>query len=314
MQQRSIKPGGSFLRYTLILLIFSACPPDSGPSSTHFIDQETVSVEQPLPPSDLTPETGASYVDTSNGYWLHYSQSATCVDVGSESFDNINRSLYLIEMAQDDFGVLLETWTACDLELSPVLNLLPVIKEENYNAIYPVVTEGGLFTSTNIGGGYSSGPFIELWGLNLDNPLLDPLPTDGDDPAIYDADGDGFPGATLVFGTDICEAYVAQRTITHFMGNLVTYDRLEGTSVMKTRQLVIDANTSFCRTSYSTRSNDTRSRFARQRVDGQGGSLDLDVDGDGTITCEEIQGDQQSFSFIIDALFERIELDDYVCL
>jgi hypothetical protein len=300
--------------FTLTFLLISACTPDSGPSSVNFSDQEIVTGEQPEPPTELTRETGAGYVESSNGYWLHYSQSATCVDVGSQSFDNINRSLYLLEMAQDDFGVLIESWQACDLELSPVLNLLPVIKEANYDAIYPVVTEGGLFSSTNIGGGYSSGPFIELWGLNLDNPLMDPVPTDVEDPAIYDADEDGFPGATLVFGTNICEAYVAQRTITHFIGNLVTYDRIEGISVMKTKQLVIDANTSFCRTSYSTRSNDLRNHFSRQRIDGQGGSLDLDTDGDGSITCDEIQGDQPSFSFIIEALFERIELDDHVCL
>ena len=248
-----------------------------------------------------------------SGTWLHYSQLSTCVDIGSESFETYARTLYLVDIEHDDYGVAIESWRGCDIELTPVLNLLGVLKAENYDSIFPVTSRGGLATSTAVGGGYASGPMVELWGIALDDPVHDELPTDGDDDRIYDSDGDGHPGATLVMGTNVCDAYLFQRTSAIFMGRVVANDRIEGNAVSTTEQVIIDATTMFCMSTYDSRPNDARNAFARQRVDGEGGSLDLDTDGDGLVTCDEVIGDHEDFQPVVAALFDRIDLDDSVC-
>ena len=286
----------------LFALAVCACGPnaiDQGEFHEQVFDAgaDTSSVQE------LTRETGAEQVEVADGTWIHYSQLGSCVDIGSQSFDNLNRTLYLVDVVQDDFGVIEETWRGCDVELSPVLNLVPALRRENLDTIYPVVTAGGLVDNTTLEGGYASAPVAELWGVDLDDPVNDILPVSGDDDRIIDSDGDGNPGATLVFGTDICEAFVTQRTSTIYSGSYETFDRIEGTVISASSQFVIDASTAFCRTGYINRPNSPRGTFARQRVDGQGGSLDLDTDGDDLVTCDEI----------ISALFDRLILDDEVC-
>jgi len=298
----------------LLTLVLCGCPPSEGPEHGGFEDQTFDASGDAGFPTELTRETGAEKVDLVDGVWLHYSQLATCVDVGSQSFDNLNRTLYIVDITQDDFGITEETWLGCEVVLSPVLNLLPALRRENLDVIYPVVTEGGLTATTTIGAGYASAPVAELWGLELDDPVADTLPVSAEDDRIIDTDEDGNPGATLVFGTNICEAFVTQRTSAIYSGRFVTFDRIEGIAVSTTEQFVIDASTSFCRTRYVTRPNDERSTFARQRIDGQGGgSLNLATDRDGTITCDDLLAGEATYDVLIDALFDRLPLDDDVC-
>ena len=302
-----------FSKALLVTLFVCGCPPDEGPERVGFEEQVFDASGDASFPTELTRETGAEKVDLVDGIWLHYSQLATCVDVGSQSFDNLNRTLYIVDVTQDEFGIAEETWLGCDVVLSPVLNLVPALRRENLEVIYPVVTEGGLAATTTIGAGYASPPVAELWGLELENPLTDALPVSAEDDRIIDSDDDGNPGATLVFGTNICEAFVTQRTSAIYSGRFVTFDRIEGIAVSTTEQFVIDASTSFCRTRYMTRPNDERSTFARQRIDGQGGSLNLDTDRDGTITCEDLLAGEPSYEVLIEALFDFLPLDDDVC-
>jgi hypothetical protein len=248
-------------------------------------------------------------VDTMDGTWLHFSQMSTCVRVGVQSFELLSRTIYIVDVEQTDeqFGTLSESWTACDIELTELLGLLPRVSDGLLEHGFPVVTERGQTNGTAIGSYYASGPMSELWGLEMDDPTRDIFPDPDlcervDDPEqvecsddrIVDMDQDGLPGVTLQFN-DVCQAYVVQRTTNHFSGPFVRPDRIEGNATGpfggaagQTLQVIMDATESLCTTEYGSRSNDAFSSFARQRIDGQGGALNLDADGDGRIVCDEV--------------------------
>jgi hypothetical protein len=82
-------------------------------------------------------------------------------------------------------------------------------------------------------------------GIALENPRGTLLPTDPNDPRIVDDDGDGKPGITVTIKvTDdlVGELYIARREIFSWNAFLVEPDRLEGTVVDGSEQLVIGAS------------------------------------------------------------------------
>jgi hypothetical protein len=285
----------------IVVAAAAACAPPETPTDGNFEDQSTFGTDSGV--GDLG-EINATVVPTIAGTWLMYSQASTCVDFVVQS-ETYKRSLYIIETTQDDSGVTQERFIACEIELSEVFGLLPSVTPAMLVTSYPIDTVGGLVTGTAVGGGYSSAPLSELWGLEMDDPVNDLFPTESDDSRIVDSDGDGNPGATLVFG-NFCEAYIAQRTLSHYFGAYVTPDRIEGTIVSTSRQLTVDATQTLCASNYEIRSNGPRNHFLRIRVDGEGDSLNLDADGDGSVTCDEVVPFK-------DVLFERIPIDDDSC-
>lgn len=291
-----------------LALVFAACAPEANVEG-NFDDQQVGTVDGGS--GDSVGDVDAQIVPTIDGTWLHYHQMSTCVDLGQASVELVNRTLYIVESEEsaDEFGTLTERWTACDIELSEVFGLLPRITPALLEHGFPFETRQGLVTGTSIGARYASGAVPELWGLEMDEPASEPMPSNDDctrvpgdasavscdDDRIIDMDRDGNPGATLRFNDGVCEAYVVQRTTNFFQGQFVRPDRIEGNpdgpfggAVGVTGQVVLDATTSFCTTEYETRSNDAFSGWARQRIDGRGGALNLDANGDGSITCDEV--------------------------
>ena len=310
------------------LVLGSACVPE--PDGSGLFDAQQVGLVDAGGDGSGSPgEVNAEVVLELDGTWLHYHQMSTCVDVGQGSFELVNRTLYIVESTEsgDDFGTLRESWTACDIELSPVLGLTPRVPPGQYAFGYPFETEQGLVTATAVGGRYASGAVAELWGLTMDAPVSEPMPSladctrvsgdpaavSCDDPRVIDMDQDGLPGITLTFNDGVCQAFVVQRTTNYFQGEFVRPDRIVGNpagpyggAVGYTGQVILDATTTLCTTTYSTRSNDAYSGWARQRIDGQGGALNLDADGDGVIRCDEVVD-------IAPSLFNRRPSDDDLC-
>lgn len=310
------------------LLLVGACVPESGGEG--LFDAQQLGRADVVDDGGLLPgEIEAVVVPELDGTWLHYHQMSTCVDVGQGSFELVNRTLYIVETTEsaDDFGTLQESWTACDIELSPVLGLTPRLPEGQYTFGYPFTTEQGLVTGTAVGSRYASGAVAELWGLTMTEPVSEPMPSLADctrvpgspsavscaDDRVIDMDQDGLPGITLTFNDGVCQAFVVQRTTNYFQGEFVRPDRIEGNpsgpyggAVGYTGQVILDATTPLCTTTYSTRSNDAYSGWARQRIDGLGGSLDLDTNADGVIECDEVVD-------VAPSLFNRRPSNDVQC-
>ncbi len=97
----------------------------------------------------------------------------------------------------------------CHVELPEADGHVPEVSDETVRARPPVILaailsrddEGRLLVSTETGA-------LEL-GVALDDPLLDALPTEGDDPRVIDDDDDGEVGVTI--DLDGWEVYLGAR-------------------------------------------------------------------------------------------------------
>jgi hypothetical protein len=99
----------------------------------------------------------------------------------------------------------------------------------------------------------------------------DRLPVRPDDPAVYDWDGDGHPGATLVLVVPALvrgHLYVVQRGHSILDGRVVAPGRIAGTiEVPLLEQAVIGSRPAFLRRAPALVPDRTRSRFTLARVD-----------------------------------------------
>jgi hypothetical protein len=249
-----------------------------------------------------------TYQETLDGVWAHYSQASTCVDIGS-SLEQINRTLYRVKLTQKPHGGITEEWEACEIDLTPVISVQVRVPERLRQSLYPLTTNAGQVVGSPPQQLYVSGPVVELWGVAMDEPTLDPMPVDADDERIYDMDGDGEIGTTIQIG-DTCQAYMVQRGQTSYSGVLTAPDVVEGEALSVTEQLIIEASSPLCKTSYQTRSQPDRSFFKRVRIDGRGGSLNFDLDDDGDVSCEELMMGRDA---LFDQYFEAQEVDDESC-
>ena len=81
-------------------------------------------------------------------------------------------------------------------------------------------------------------------GIEFEDPANDELPTDPNDPRIFDADGDGNPGvtSTVKLSEDLqAEIYLARREIFAYDVTQTDPDRLEGSITDNSEQLILGA-------------------------------------------------------------------------
>jgi hypothetical protein len=100
----------------------------------------------------------------------------------------------------------------------------------------------------------------------------DTLPTKIDDPAVFDWDGDGHPGATLKLSVPLLpagELYIVQRGQSILDGRIVNPGRIEGgIEVRHFDQRVLGARPGFLAKSPDIEPNAKESRFILTRVPG----------------------------------------------
>jgi hypothetical protein len=220
---------------------------------------------------------------TMAGTWLKIHEASTCV-LGQEQ---VATAFYLVDFEQEG-PTLRERPRLCAIDLSPVLGMKPIVPLEVLESIEFADVDRGLISSLRRGGAYSSATEVGLWGVVLDNPMTDPLPTEPEADGIVDADDDGEPGVTLrIEGTD-CRRYVAQRQIVRYTGVVTAPNQIDGHSATATDTAVLGASAGLCRVAPELEPNDAYSVFRLYRVDGAGGAFDADLNGDGEVSCDEI--------------------------
>lgn len=219
---------------------------------------------------------------TMEGTWLMLHEGSTCV-INDEQ---LTHAWYLVEIEEAD-RVLRETRRLCRVDLSPILGLRVVIPDTVRDSIDFIEVDRGYASSLRVGGAYSSSTELALWGLDLENPLEDTLPTDASDPRVIDTDNDEEPGVTFEIENSTCRRFQGQRQMVRYSGVFETPNAVEGTSINVTDIKVYGSTEPLCGIAPPVVSNDAHSRFRMVRVDGAGGSIDLDSDGDGQISCAE---------------------------
>ena len=274
------------LRCTLLVALFctalvAGCQVERG--QTDFPDQErvdaSVGADAALPgDTGLGQGPGAG---TMTGTWLLFHERSTCV-LGQEQ---LTHASYLVEMEQDGSFVS-ETRRLCDVQLSELFGMpvhLPQVVLDNIDF---VDLDRGMVSTLKEGGSYVSSTELGLWGLELDDPLADQVPSNADSPRVIDTDGDGHPAVSFLVGEN-CLRYQAQRQILTYHGSFTGPNQIDGRSTGVTDIAVYGGSEDLCTVAPPVDSNDPDSRFRMVRIDGKGGAVDADTDGDDTVSCEE---------------------------
>lgn len=202
-------------------------------------------------PDDDTPASSLS------GVWamLNFTTSnvTTTIPVLGEQHSVSTTAAYALAAVTDNGdGTASVTAITCDINIDSGSNLVEIIIGDNYIA-HLKPTEW-VFT---IGAGrlpneVSAENVLTLNGIkDMVDPYNDPLPTNKNDPRVYDQDEDGHPGMTvdcighipMVFngpGT----MYTIQRTIVTMIGEIQNDDTVAGSLVWESEQIVLEASNS----------------------------------------------------------------------
>jgi hypothetical protein len=270
----------------LALLGAAACgPPD--PPQGEFLDNLAA-----LSPGDAgapDAEGGSSAGDriSLDGTWALWTETSSCLKLGVQ-FESLTEAVGLAHLDAKPGSVVAHTFRNCIIEQTPILGLATVIPRPVVDSI-PVRTFVAVLDGTAVGSAYMTQLDVELWAVNLSDPYDEALPTTGDDPRVYDQDGDGKPGATLVLGNDACRMYVVQRGLQQWKGTVLSPTSIAGGGISTSEQKVLGATSGFCATQYDVWYPNGAARFALVRVDGKHGAPNLDGDGDGVVSCDEVR-------------------------
>jgi hypothetical protein len=287
---------------TALCALWAACGPDRPEglyepvARSDMSDANMGAGEMGGGPDMPTTVTGAL-----TGTWLLVHSQSTCV-LNREQMATTD---YLVEITQEG-SLLRERRRICAVNLTPLLGTSVAIPAATREAVTFEEVDRGFVSKVGVGGGYTSATELNLWGLALESPATDMLPREADDAKVVDADGDGNPGVTFLISDGECERYAAQRQIIRYHGSLTTPTQIDGGSVGLTEAVVFGATRSLCRIAPPIEPNDAHSLFRMVRVDGQGGGLNADEDGDGKISCAEVAA-------LAPMVLERREADDRRC-
>jgi hypothetical protein len=233
MNRRTRSTRRGLLAALSVAATLAACSSDGGEDSSSVeadaAERTTTTIEGGLP-------AGAEDLV---GRWAHFD----AVSYEDETMRTVIISTGFADLELRD-GELWNQMTFCHADTVMDQDIQVSISDAATGAIKPIATamevtevEGALHlarpaTPTPI-------------GIKLDDPANEKLPTDPNDPRIFDADGDGNPGVTSTikvtddFGGEV---YLARREI--FVYDLVqqSADRLEGSITDSSEQLIIGAS------------------------------------------------------------------------
>lgn len=237
-------------------------------------------------PADVTASSDATS-GSASGTWAMATDWSTCVHIGEARFELRTYKLLRVEVEQVGF-VWKEKRTVCSVVNTALLGQVTVFSP----AIIKSYAEQHLLSAVSGNGqghSYSGALDIQMLGAKLTDPATEAMPTSPGDPRVVDSDGDGKPGGTLLVG-QLCQVYAANRALSQVYGQWVNAARIEGGAVHDTTQVALGSSSSFCESAFPTLPNQPHNAFIFQRVDGTG--LNLDGNGDGTVSCDEIISQQ----------------------
>lgn len=267
----------------IFLGLFAGCDLERGDSAfeDQLFDVGDVGddVEGPAPSGELGGGQGAG---TMSGTWLRVHEASNCV----LNLEQVSTAYYIVEIEEEGMA-LRERPRLCHLEMSEVLGFRPVASPAVLESIEFAEVDSGLVTRLVEGGAYSSATEVGLWGVELEDPLRDSVPPTADSQGVIDGEGDGNPGISLQLEGSGCERYMGQRQVVRYFGHFVAPNEIRGASGTRTEIVVYGASAAICQLAPDVVPNDEYSEFRMVRIDGLGGSVNADENGDGRIDCAE---------------------------
>lgn len=295
---------------TLGLLLFScfvACAPQR--TNKGLFDDQDTGADVPDVVQDTGSIDGIPQVQASSlsGFWAKLDQSSTCVKVLSATVESYSYNLALFalrELWRSDDGT--RAWVAvtapvCSKTMTPiVLGLAANVPDKVVDTMPPpvflclvqadegkVIPQEGDFNLEGLT--FTCPSWVEVLGIHLTDPFFEDLTADPDDARVYDQDGDGKPGVTMILGDNMCDLMVVSRSIGMFEGTFSSPEYLESMFESVVTQKVLVGTAGLCGTENETFSNPPRSTVHFMRIDGFNGAFNADANQDGTITCEDLR-------------------------
>jgi hypothetical protein len=308
------RPARAALACFAVAAALTACEPDL--TDAAFPDQRTDAVGET---SDLGGGAGdsaasdgaAGSVETAlEGTWGVVTDMSLCgrLILGGIAGTPFEIRTFVIALStfEQDGPWVRESRRICRRVSTPVVGFETNVPDETNELDSPLVATGALYPvdpddpDNPVPGGdlrYKSGIFLEVWGLNMDDPWLDPLPAfkDADDERIFDHDGDGKPGVTLTLGDNDCEMYVVQRAKRQTDVVRTGPFTFEGGGMLNSKQTVV-AGEGICGQQYTTAPNqslgdengENSAENTTRMVRVDPGGLNFDTNGDGEVSCDEL--------------------------
>lgn len=288
----------------LALLLLAGCPVERPQgvfeAQDTGVDKDT---EQDVIMGDATAAAGANSLQ---GQWGMIFQASTCVHALSAVIENLAWARFTFNMKVTGVDrVNNRVWVKvtgrlCSYELTPiVLDLAAVVPQKLIDSLppvevtcavtYPEGTDLSGELPDPTGAAMSCDPLVQLWGLQLDDPINDPIPVTADDTAVFDQDNDGNPGMTLILGEmALCEMYIVQRSIYLFSGVFESPSLFRGDLQSQLTQNILAGTETLCESENETTANSNRNRLHLVRLDGFGEAIDVDSNSDGQVVCAEV--------------------------
>ena len=157
-----------------------------------------------------------------------------------------NRNITLLRLTQIQEGASLTvTAQICDIQVESGTSLVSLVFPEAFIDSLEVAVKPSTIEATGEGYRFFQPRFTSLRGVRLEDPVADPLPTEADDPRIFDQDGDGHPGVSVriaLFGFIKGEVYVVQRDWNVLRGATDSLDRIDGLIEWGLEQVILGAS------------------------------------------------------------------------
>jgi hypothetical protein len=266
----------------LVSLTVAGCGPADPPSGTF----PPVQFDAGSASQDATEEQASGSDLVADGTWLQWTETVSCVQVMGLNIELLTEALALVQLSDKGGGVVEHSLRECGMEESPILGL-PTVVPYTVTDHVPVRTFVSILDSKKAGGSYATQLDISTWAVHLDHPETDPMPTDINDPRVFDQDQDGKPAVTLLLGDSTCEMYVVQRATKQWKGTVQSGTLISGGGQSASEQYILQATVGLCAANHLTWFLSDSARFAMLRVDGAHGAINLDTNADGQVTCEE---------------------------
>ncbi len=208
------------------------------PSRCHFALGVTLVALLLLP----SPAVADEPVDLSGTWKVDYLTTAQTKIPVVGDFHTTTRVVLAAEIEQEGTDLTILT-RVCSLELSSDMPLAQPVAPPAFAESLPEVERRGELIERDDHWELRIYPTWETVGVRLDDPAQDELPDDGDDPRVFDQDGDGNPGATiLVEGIIDAEIYILQKSWDSWRGRVRNENTIEGGLRWHTEQSVVGAS------------------------------------------------------------------------
>lgn len=207
------------------------------------VNMDTVTEEDAGPETEVVPQDAAAGTIDMNGVWAQVQVVATQADAPVIGLIK-TRSVAVLKYDMEQTGSeLLMHEEVCDLRLEPDSNLTVTIVPDAFIQALPHVSKPAVLDLAVEPPTLYQPPFAELHGVEMDDPMNDPMPTSADDPRVKDLDGDGNPGLTIYVGGIIDGAlYVIQRNKIALDGAFQGPDRVAGLMQYEQEQVVLGSD------------------------------------------------------------------------